>query len=375
VKEYRRHCSEEGLDTIEDCGNRFLRFIEEGYPADGKGHVPIISVESMESDVRRRLLSMWSEILDEAGERLYNKTSNEFGKEGRDKGHAWLLLSPDELIAHILFERKSEERTPRVLPESYVLDVGRGLDRIFEAESFKEAMNEISFPVSAEPYLEDIKTMFRSMVLSEEPLGDATGIVIPGFGLNRMFPAFIEYRVDGCFWGKLKCSEVSRGEITNDNSAIIKTFAQKDVAETFLWGIDPNLRERIIHEFRRFVENRSGKESTQRADGLPVTSDDVENTKKQTTDSFIEWLDHATYWAFVDPVIQSVNFLSKKELSQMAESLINLTSLRRRVSLNAVESVGGPVDVAIISKGDGLIWINRKHYFDIALNPHYDGTR
>ena len=35
------------------------------------------------------------------------------------------------------------------------------------------------------------------------------------------------------------------------------------------------------------------------------------------------------------------------------------------------ETVGGPVDVAVISKGDGFIWINRKHYFKPEFNPHF----
>ncbi len=35
------------------------------------------------------------------------------------------------------------------------------------------------------------------------------------------------------------------------------------------------------------------------------------------------------------------------------------------------ESVGGPIDVAVISKADGFIWIKRKHYFDPALNPRF----
>ena len=35
------------------------------------------------------------------------------------------------------------------------------------------------------------------------------------------------------------------------------------------------------------------------------------------------------------------------------------------------ETVGGPVDVAVISKGDGFIWIDRKHYFRRELNEHF----
>jgi hypothetical protein len=57
-------------------------------------------------------------------------------------------------------------------------------------------------------------------------------------------------------------------------------------------------------------------------------------------------------------------------MAAMAESLVHITSLRRRISLNA-ETVGGPIDVALISKGDGLVWIKRKHYFDSELNPAF----
>ena len=65
-----------------------------------------------------------------------------------------------------------------------------------------------------------------------------------------------------------------------------------------------------------------------------------------------------------------VGQLPKEELAEMAEALVNLTSLKRRVT-PAAETVGGPVDVAVISKGDGLVWMKRKHYFAPELNPRY----
>jgi len=57
-------------------------------------------------------------------------------------------------------------------------------------------------------------------------------------------------------------------------------------------------------------------------------------------------------------------------LAATAEALVSLTSLSRRVTTE-IETVGGPVDVAVISKGDGFVWINRKHYFKGELNPHF----
>ena len=62
--------------------------------------------------------------------------------------------------------------------------------------------------------------------------------------------------------------------------------------------------------------------------------------------------------------------MEKEDLAELAENLIYLTSLKRRITPN-LESVGGPIDVAVISKGDGFIWIKRKHYFNPDLNRSY----
>jgi len=35
------------------------------------------------------------------------------------------------------------------------------------------------------------------------------------------------------------------------------------------------------------------------------------------------------------------------------------------------DTVALPIDVAVISKGDGLVWIKRKHYFNRDLNHQF----
>ena len=72
------------------------------------------------------------------------------------------------------------------------------------------------------------------------------------------------------------------------------------------------------------------------------------------------------------PITQSISSLPIEELALLAESMINITSLRRKVALdNNIGTVGGPIDVAIITKSDGFIWIKRKHYFKQEYNPQY----
>jgi hypothetical protein len=73
---------------------------------------------------------------------------------------------------------------------------------------------------------------------------------------------------------------------------------------------------------------------------------------------------------YVNPVANVVSMLPKDELATMAETFVNLTSFKQKVSTGR-ETVAGPIDVAVISKGDGFVWIKRKHYFKPELNPQF----
>ena len=72
----------------------------------------------------------------------------------------------------------------------------------------------------------------------------------------------------------------------------------------------------------------------------------------------------------VEPIMSMVVSLPKNELATMAETLVNLTAFKRKIT-SALETVGGPIDVAVISRGDGLVWVKRKHYFPSELNQAY----
>ena len=87
---------------------------------------------------------------------------------------------------------------------------------------------------------------------------------------------------------------------------------------------------------------------------------------KQFVDSFEE----EKRKIYTNPLLNTIIALNKEDLASLADSLVSLTSVVRRISPSE-ETVGGPIDVAIISKGDGFIWKNRKHYFDPNMNTHF----
>lgn len=87
-------------------------------------------------------------------------------------------------------------------------------------------------------------------------------------------------------------------------------------------------------------------------------------------DNITQRLKQIKHEKYIQPVLQATGFLNKGELATMAETFVNLVSFRKQVTLEA-ETVGGPIDVAVITKGDGFIWIKRKYYFDASLNHQF----
>ena len=63
----------------------------------------------------------------------------------------------------------------------------------------------------------------------------------------------------------------------------------------------------------------------------------------------------------VDPIIASVSLIPLPEMAFLAESLVNITSLKRTYVLDGnQQTVGGPTDVAVLSKGEGFAWVKKK---------------
>ena len=64
---------------------------------------------------------------------------------------------------------------------------------------------------------------------------------------------------------------------------------------------------------------------------------------------------------------RKIDSMPKEELALIAETLVNITSFKGKISF-AMETVGGPIDVLLITKGDGPVWVKRKNYFNPDIN-------
>jgi hypothetical protein len=202
-----------------------------------------------------------------------------------------------------------------------------------------------------------------------------SGIVIAGFGERETFPSVCSYQVDCVINNSLKFSKFTPkcSRVHFNNTATVVPFAQEDVVHTFVEGTDPIYQRKvnaflskILGQYRDEVVNKINLKKSQKL----KLSKALRDFGNKVEADFIARLDEHRLKNHIEPLLSVIEVLPKDELAAMAESLVNLTSLKRKMSLG-VETVGGPIDVAIISKGEGLIWIKRKHYFKKELNPHF----
>ena len=196
------------------------------------------------------------------------------------------------------------------------------------------------------------------------------GVAIAGYGEEEIYPHLVHMHIGGLINSKLKYSVVEKVEVSENLTASIVPLAQTDVMQTFLFGIN----DRFINDLAREIPKQIN-ECIGTIDDSCFAPGEKENVSTQMKAVTGNILDHMTTTArnnYMRPIIQSVASLPIEELSLLAESMINITSLRRKVAMDRnIGTVGGPIDVSIISKGDGFIWLKRKHYFDKKYNPQY----
>lgn len=207
------------------------------------------------------------------------------------------------------------------------------------------------------------------------PYSSSTGIVVAGFGEEEIFPTLVHVEIFEPILGALKYSEGEEVDIGRDGpKARVLAFAQREMAERFLFGLDTQLKQRLM----RFARDTVSSISESMFDHLTF-ADDVEEKSfreavskaenayvKQFEDSGVETIRQDSQRT----VEEMVEFMPKQDLAEFAEALVNLSSLQRRVN-SGFETVGGPIDVAVISKAEGLVWVKRKHYFPPELNTRF----
>ncbi len=244
-----------------------------------------------------------------------------------------------------------------------------------------------------EQILQAAKAVFENLPLSDEIFGkleesavyfftknlppldplhrDYSGVVVIGFGEQEILPSAMSFLIEQKIRGRLKYMPGEEHHITFENGALIMPFAQREMVDIFMSGMESGFEEALLssisttfHEFpKAILDSIPGLAEPEREElnsKFSATSDDLVAQLKSQLDQYR--ITHFT------PIVSVVAALPKTELASLAESMVNLTSLKRRVSMEA-ETVGGPADVAVLSKADGFVWVRRKQSYGPGQNP------
>lgn len=360
IKVYREKLGKDTLPRLSDYSDHFFEFL--------KTDPRFVTEQSEKMLVLRSFYAHLSELLQRVNEVIYD---------------VFKMTEPKEYqVAHIL-SAEVEYDLYNLMELPYL----EGFDEEFVSDLLKRHGADLEKLIIDHIHFEVDEDTLGNMALSAAFLfckdifeHNTTGVVIAGYGEVDIFPTLHEYTVEGIVCGKLKyklkqVKEIAAERDGEKETAVILPFAQQEMVHLFTKGIDPSLKFTILktlHNVLKHFPPTIDHALTQNE--LDVLNDETRTIIEQIIinafNLFQKEIEKIQVEHYTKPIVDIVSILPKDELAAIAEALVNLTSFKRKVSIDA-ETVGGPIDVAVISKGDGFIWIKRKHYFKPELNYHF----
>ncbi len=325
-KEFRNQYKNENFQTVEECANKFVEFIK-----NERFNNVEIAKQHIQSMMYKTLM-------------LLTETAN-----------IYIAKIQSESTNHIITDDKIIDILKHVIEKVRGENIDRSSIRCnVEVESFLEDFQDFCisllqkhFKIDISNIINDFLTLMYDLTRFRNSFENISGIVFCGYGQSELFPSLRSFEISYSYRTELKIIQKEEVSIsTTDCTASMIPFAQTDMIMTILKGMDPDMEEAVSEKIKC----------------TPLTEEDKNDIVTSISKYQKEY--------FIDPILNITAMLSISELANMAETLVNLTSFKRHIT-NSLETVGGPVDVLVISRGDGPIWINRKEYFDIQKNIDY----
>jgi hypothetical protein len=361
IKCYRSESRKEPFPKLAEYLDDFIRYVVKSKQMFPRKH--------QRDDVRTNIYGFFYGIIRKKFEKAVNRECDKHPKVKIEETQVKRLFA--DLVKKELQKTKKypklQQMSARVI-DSIKKEYSRDI-----APIRKEVFGNLPMSRSTQQNLKEIVfELLTSERLQER--GQSTGLVVAGFGKKEHFPQLVQTELFGMAADHLLYSEIERASIESGGQAVLVPLAQREMVFTFMEGIDPELYSYLEDDTKRACNGiaeiiledikkkypRYGTDLECRVKAkLDKLASDIynENKKNRTTE-------------YRNQIMEMVASLPKDELGGMAESLVNLTKFKRRISRQQ-ETVGGPIDVAVITKGDGFVWTKRKHYFKPELNPRY----
>ena len=364
IKVYRKQLKEKSFPTLAEYKKDFLTFLK---------------TQLKHVDVKKKKNSYY-QFCSEADNTIINKIENSLIKR---KDELEPLSEPEkvviynDVIEHELAEYQAEVSShDQATYMAFTIDDYKAhyATEIVEIEKYIE--DELKKNFAGLTLLDEHKIVIKQILFDlnniELIFEKHCGLVFVGFGEDEIYPSSQTVLLGSVIMDNIRVRILDEIKIIPGISeSNIMPYVQGDVTTSVLTGVDPSYKNEMNNAVRTTFSNVSKRLEPIIND--PALTAQVETAMTAITDEFIKRLDDYQWKQITGPLLDILKHMGKEDMAELAESLVNITSLKRKFtsSDSADESVGGPVDVAIITKGDGFIWMKRKHYFEIDNNPTF----
>lgn len=294
---------------------------------------------------------------------LYLSCENVHRVEGddggwRDKIDDWLRSQAVEAEQREIASRLSDDKL-RSVEHAWRADVVIELEKLLAAVGWPSP-----FDIGA---LADLA--IRRVFTQPAAYYSTAGLVFAGFGDHDIFPGMIEYECAGLISGTAIVSRLRSQEIDHNQPAGLSAFAQTGMADTFQLGFSEDVYGAFMTALRECSPAFAAGICEKAGVNIGVI-DDLDERSRAFAKSISEAVFERARRDHSFPLKQVLGFLPVDEMAELAETLVNLQSLKEKVTKPSA-SVGGPVDVAIITRNEGLVWVKRKKFFEADQNLRY----
>jgi hypothetical protein len=209
-----------------------------------------------------------------------------------------------------------------------------------------EILSKLNINPNDEFYIKIIKCVYLFSSKNHNTVLDwRSGIVIVGYGKNDIFPGVVSFVIYGFLDGEIIYNTINDHKISIDSPIFAESYGQDGDIKSFIMGLNDTILRNQIELLKNILSKKLGEEN----DAF------ISEIIKEFRESINDYRQKEFYL----PIMYVIDSLSPKDLAILAESLVNLSVIRKKYSMDN-ETVGGPVDVAIITKKDGFQWIKKK---------------
>lgn len=359
IKIYRNKLGKKKFDTLEEHTDNFIAFLDNGnslFPESVQKAYLLSIVYSYFYFIKREIETKLDLILTQKNEITQGEVKEITSTIIKNHYKEW---KDADIIPSI------PETHCKDIADKYGEDIDAIIDDVFQRSPItKHHLNQ----------LKEIATSLCSKFPKNIEKQGNSGVVIAGFGEKDTFPSLRAFDIEGIVNDRLKYKLGLHDKISFENDASISSFARDEMVKTFMEGIDPSYMAteqdylgELFSKYTEMVTKILIKENDKKNE---KTKKKLQKLSSRILKEHLEKCKTYRQENYISPVTSVVAMLPKDELAAMAETLVSLTSFALKVKLEP-ETVGGPIDVAVISKSDGFIWIKRKHYFKAELNPQF----